>query len=379
MTISNCRVCGDVFFKEPILQFKNMPKSAQNFPDENSLLEDKGVDLDIYQCTGCGLVQLNCEPVSYYKEVIRASAFSEDMREFRTKQFDEFVNRFSLKHKKVIEIGCGKGEYLSLMQQSGAHAYGTEYSLESSLRCIGEGLSVENTYIEDKNCQLSNAPFDAFFIMNFFEHLPDPNTVLKGVYNNLSDDGIGLIEVPNFNMILKKNMFSEFIADHLFYFTKETLTSTLERSGFEIIECKEVWYDYIISATIRKRKKTNVSRFYEHQMKIKKEINDYICSFGSSPVAVWGAGHQSLAVLSLCEISNKICYVVDDALFKQDKYTPSTHIPIVSADEIKTKPPAAIIVMAASYSDEVSKKVLKYFDQKIKLSILRDDGLEIIR
>ena len=379
MTISNCRVCNNEFFENPILQFKNMPKSAQNFPDESSISEDKGTDLDVYQCSGCGLVQLNCEPVSYYKEVIRASAFSKEMREFRIKQFDEFVKEFSLEKKKVIEIGCGKGEYLALMKQSAAHAYGTEYSLESSSCCAKEGLSVENIYIEDENCALQGAPFDAFFIMNFFEHLPDPNTVLRGVYNNLSDDGIGLVEVPNFDMILDKNLFSEFIADHLFYFTKETLISTLERNGFEIIDCKGIWHDYIISATIRKRKKVNVSQFYDHQMKIKREISDYICSFGKAPVAVWGAGHQSLSVLSLTEMSNRICYVIDDALFKQGKYTPSTHVPIVSPDMIIVQPPAAIIVMAASYSDEVSKKVLQNFDQKIGLSILRDDGLEIIR
>jgi hypothetical protein len=180
-------------------------------------------------------------------------------------------------------------------------------------------------------------------------------------------------------MILDKNLFSEFIADHLFYFTKETLISTLERNGFEIIDCKGIWHDYIISATIRKRKKVNVSQFYDHQMKIKREISDYICSFGKAPVAVWGAGHQSLSVLSLTEMSNRICYVIDDALFKQGKYTPSTHVPIVSPDMIIVQPPAAIIVMAASYSDEVSKKVLQNFDQKIGLSILRDDGLEIIR
>ena len=115
-------------------------------------------------------------------------------------------------------------------------------------------------------------------------------------------------------MILDKNLFSEFIADHLFYFTKETLISTLERNGFEIIDCKGIWHDYIISATIRKRKKVNVSQFYDHQMKIKREINDYICSFGQAPVAVWGAGHQSLSVLSL-SLSNKILFSTLITLF----------------------------------------------------------------
>ena len=102
---------------------------------------------------------------------------------------------------------------------------------------------------------LENSPFDAFFILNFFEHLPNPNSTLQSLYHNLSDDGIGLIEVPNFDMILRNNLFSEFIGDHLFYFTKETLKATLERNGFEVIECEEIWYKYIISAVVKKRKK----------------------------------------------------------------------------------------------------------------------------
>ena len=55
--------------------------------------------------------------------------------------------------------------------------------------------------------------------MSYLEHLPDPNTVLQGISYNLNEDGIGLVEVPNFEMILEKNLYSEFIIDHLFYFT----------------------------------------------------------------------------------------------------------------------------------------------------------------
>ena len=66
-------------------------------------------------------------------------------------------------------------------------------------------------------------------------NLSNINNVLRSINNNLIDDGVGLIEVPNFDMILKKSLFSEFISDHLFYFTKETLKSTLQYNGFKII------------------------------------------------------------------------------------------------------------------------------------------------
>ena len=214
-------------------------------------------------------------------------------------------------------------------------------------------------------------------IFNFLEHLPNINEVLRGISNNLKEDAVGLVEVPNFDMILRNKLFSEFISDHLYYFTTDTLRMTLERNGFEIIECKEIWYDYIISAVVRKRKKTQISHFKTHQQMITKEIKGYISRYGSKKVAIYGAGHQALAIISLTNIKNDIKYIIDDATFKQDKYTPATHIPIVSKEKLLSDPVEAVLVMAASYSDEVAKKLRKHFGKTIDIAILRDDSLEI--
>jgi len=376
MATNKCRVCGNEFHKEPLLQYENMPKAAQFLPDAGTLKSDKGVDLEVCQCSGCGLVQLSNDPVPYCREVIRAAAISEEMKDFRRKQFGSFVKKFSLKGKKVIEIGCGRGEYLSIMQQSSVEAYGLEYSAESVAQCIKNGLKVLKGFIQSSTYRLNYAPFDAFFILNFLEHLPDPNSSLRGIYNNLTDDAIGLVEVPNFDMILRNKLFSEFIGDHLFYFTRETLNTTLRLNGFEIIECNEIWYDYIISAIVKKRGKLDISHFYKYQAQLKNEIEEYISRFKDKEVAIWGAGHQALAIISLVNLADKIKYVVDSAPFKQGKYTPATHIPIVSPDALDSDPVDAVIVMAASYSDEVVRIIRQKFDRNINVSILRDFGLE---
>jgi SAM-dependent methyltransferase len=407
ITTNKCRVCGHKFFEEPLLRYKNMPKAAQFLPDAVSLKNDKGVDLDVCQCSECGLVQLSNPPVPYYREVIRASAVSEEMKNFRKKQFSDFVNRYSLKRKKIIETGCGKGEFLSIMQEFAAESYGLEFSKQSVAECKKNGLKVFSGFVGNADYKISNSPFDAFFTLNFLEHLPEPNSFLRGIYNNLTNDGIGLIEVPNFDMILQKKLFSEFIGDHLFYFTKETLSSTLLLNGFEIVNCKVEWYDYIISAVVRpvrnyqkkagkvewakdtevakisnvvkKKKKTDLSDFQSYQSKLKNEIEKYLSLFKNKKVAIWGASHQALAIISLLNLSGKIVYVVDSASFKQGKFTPATHIPIVSQDKLYSEPVDAIIVMAAGYSDEVANIIKQKFDKNINISILRDFGLEIIK
>jgi SAM-dependent methyltransferase len=366
-----------------------MPAAAQFLPDKDGLQNDKGVDLEVCQCSGCGLVQLANDPVPYYKEVIRAAGFSEEMKDFRRKQFGSFVKKYSLKGKKVIEIGCGSGEYLSIMQQFAEEAYGLEYSEASVAQCIGNGLKVSRGFVESSNYKLKHSPFDAFFILSFLEHLPDPNSTIRGIRNNLADGAVGLIEVPNFDMILRSKLFSEFIGDHLLYFTTETLKEALKLNGFEVIECNEVWHEYIISAVVsperypanipnrlNKNERLDLSSFYGYQGQLKNEIEEYIRRFKEKKVAIWGAGHQALAVISLMNLSGKIKYVIDSAPFKQGKFTPATHLPILPPDALLLDPVDAVIVMAASYSDEVAGIIREKFGKNIKISILRDSGLE---
>ena len=372
--VSNCRVCGRAFSTEPLLRYQNMPAVAQNLPDAVTLKDDVGVDLEVYQCSGCGLTQLNSQPVDYYREVIRASGFSAEMKEFRAKQFTEFVKEHSLFGKKVVEIGCGKGEYLSIMKQSGANAFGIEYADDSVAHCVKNGLSVSKGFVASADYKIDNAPFDAFFILSFLEHLPDLNSVLRGIYNNLSDDAVGIVEVPNFDMILRDNLFSEFMRDHLFYFTKETLSAVLALNGFQFVSCEEVWHNYILSVVVKKIKKLDLSAFAERQNQLKKEVQEYIGQFRN--VAVWGAGHQAFAIFSLLDLGDKIKYIVDSAVFKQGKYSPATHIPIVSPDILDSDPVDAIIVMVGSYCDEVVKIIRAKYNKNINVAVLKDFGLE---
>lgn len=375
-TSRKCRVCGNGLYAEPILRYENMPKIAQFLPDKDMLAKDEGMTLGICQCSACGLVQLDCEPVPYYKDVIRAAAVSDEMKRFRAQEFRQFIDRHSLQNKKMIEIGCGNGEYLSILAGCGVGAFGLENSSEAVKRCAAAGLNAAKGYLDKSDFKIPSAPFDAFMILNFLEHFPDPNAALRCIYNNLMNGAVGIVEVPNFDMIVKKKMFSEFMSDHLLYFTKQTLEFALNMNGFDVIELAEHRSDYIISATVKKRAKIDLSEFIEHEKDMKNDISAYLYTLEGKRIAVWGASHQALAILSIANMSGKIKYVVDSAKFKQGKFTPVTHIPIVSPEALEKDPVDAIIVMAASYSDEVAEIIKNKYGAGIKVAILRDFGLE---
>jgi 2-polyprenyl-3-methyl-5-hydroxy-6-metoxy-1,4-benzoquinol methylase len=375
--VLSCKVCGHDCFKDSLLSYSNLPSSAQGFLEFDELESDIGSELNVVQCSVCGLVQLDNNPVSYYKEVIRASAFSNEMKEFRFEQFQSWIKQYNLANKKIIEVGCGKGEYLEILSNAGADAYGIEYSMESVDYCINNNLSVIQGFLGNQNLVLEDIKYDGFMCLSFMEHWPEPNEVLNALCKNLKEGSIGLVEVPNFNMILEEGLYSEFISDHLLYFTRETLIFTLQLNGFEVLNCEAIWHNYILSAVVRKRVKTNLDFFEGFKNKVKQDLDCFIEKFPEKRVAIWGAGHQALATISLTGIEKKIKFIVDSAIFKQGKYSPSSHIQIVPEQRLVEDSVDAIIIMAGSYSDEISKIMLTKYPS-IEIAVLREFGLEFI-
>lgn len=373
--VDRCRICAQPLFAEPLLVQDDMPAAAQGLPTAEQLSADSGVTLALRQCGGCGLVQLDAEPVPYWRDVIRAAGISPEMRAFRLEQFGGWLDQYGLMGRKVLEVGCGRGEYLSLLAEAGADGYGVEHLPASVDACHQAGLRVERGFVDGPETRLADGPFDGFMILNFLEHIPTAQLTLQGIAANLADGAIGMVEVPNFDMIIEKGLFAEFIPDHLFYFTERTLTRLLEANGFEVLECRAEWHDYVLSAIVRKRAPLNLSALAACQGGLRASFDDFLGRFESGRVAIWGAGHQALALISLMGIAGRIRYVLDSAPFKQGRYTPATHLPIVPPERLNDGEVDAVIVLAASYSAEVARLIRERHGQRFAVAVMGEGGL----
>jgi 2-polyprenyl-3-methyl-5-hydroxy-6-metoxy-1,4-benzoquinol methylase len=373
-----CGICGQALFARPLLSQHNMPAAAQGLPTQEQLSQDKGVSLHLFQCTGCGLVQLATPPVPYWRDVIRAAGISAEMGRFRRKQFGAWLTKHQLIGHKVLEIGCGQGEYLAILAQVGADAYGIEHKAESVQACLSKGLQVEQLFLENCATTVQSGAFDGFVILNFLEHIPRAHTTLKAIAAQLNDGAVGMVEVPNLDIIIEGRLFAEFIPDHLYYFTRKSLTNLLEANGFDVLACEPAWHNYVLSATVRKRVPIDLSVLHTSKLTLKHSFHIFLSQFEAQRVAVWGAGHQALALLSLMDIASHIRFVVDSAPFKQGRFTPATHIPIVAPDVLNGDDVKAIIVLAASYSDEVIRTLMVRHGNRFTVAVVRDNGLETV-
>ena len=372
-----CLVCGGRLFDEPLLEFDNMPASAQDIPDEKGIEKDAGISLRLHQCMGCGLVQFDCEPVEYYRDVIRSGGFSTTMVNLRKKQYSHLIEKYHLENKKFIEIGCGRGEFLSVLKEFPVKAYGIEHKNDLIEIAVNNGLEVTEGFVENGDIIIPNGPFDVFLSFNFFEHQPDPNGMLQGIYNNLTEDGMGLITVPSLEYIIEHNGYYELIHDHLVYYTFDTLRFVLEKNGFEVLEQEMVNRD-TLSMIVRKKKRLNVSKIKQSYTTICEEVNTYVDKLrqNGKKVAIWGASHQGFTLASTAQLSKKIEYIIDSAPFKQGKYAPASHIPIISPEEATKQPVDAIIIIAPGYTDEIAEIIKEKFGENTEIAVMMSRNLE---
>lgn len=246
--------------EKPLMELTDMPSSAQDIPDAEEAKKDKGITLNLCQCRHCGLVQFDCEPVSYYRDVIRAGGFSTTMVELRRQQYQDFIEICQLKGKKFLEVGCGQGEFLSVLEEFPVKAFGIEHKEALVQKAREKGLSVSQGFTETAETILGeNGPYDAFLSFNFLEHQPNPGIMLDCIWNNLTEDGVGLVTVPSLEYILQYDGYYELLRDHIACYSFETLHELFNRHGFQILKQEIVNRD-TCSVIVKKKKKGRRNR-----------------------------------------------------------------------------------------------------------------------
>ncbi len=377
--MKRCIACGAPLWETPLLTLDNMPASAQHLPDAQGVKQDRGLTLDLCQCMGCGLVQFDCEPVDYYRDVIRAGGFSKTMVELRRYQYKHLIDSYHLEGKKFIEVGCGQGEFLKVLSEFPVEVHGIEHDPHLVELARAQGLDVTEGFTETEDTRFAGGLYDVFLSFNFLEHQPDPGTMLQAIYRNLEDDAMGLITVPSFEYIMDHNSYYELIRDHLAYYTFETLTPLLERNGFLVEECEVINRD-TLSVIVKKRPQMDTENLLECYVNLKREMESYMKYLDAwdKKVAVWGASHQGFTLAATTKLGERARYIIDSAPFKQGKFAPASHLPIVGPDHFHEHPVDAIIITAPGYTDEIAASIRRKFGTSVEIRAMRSNHLEMV-
>ncbi len=206
------------------------------------------------QCGECGLVYLsprikNLDNVytddrtsstsKYYKFAIEA-----DRKIFakRLKIIEEYVKKGAF-----LDIGCSIGTFLELAKADGWESIlGIEPNPNSALACREKGLAVINKFF-DADLAGTLQQFDAVYIGDVIEHLPEPNEILQNIYRILKPNGIVMIVTPNFDSLVARLLQIKPF-EHILYFTKPSIMHLLEMTEFRIEKITTTTRDRSIKA-----------------------------------------------------------------------------------------------------------------------------------
>ena len=372
-----CRLCGEFGSLNEVICLKDFPKAAQFLPTKDEFGDDIPIEIQVFECMYCGLVQINNEPVSYFKDVITAASLSPSSQKDLIAELTKIITKYKLQRARTLEIGAGKGDFIALLTDLGLDAIGVEHNINNVNAALKKGANVHQGYLLDTYERTSRYNF--VVCNNFLEHQPKTKYFLQKIYSLLEDKALLYISVPNVQRIIDTACFYEFVADHLVYFSKETLKKALEMSGFDILQLyfKNANNDIVVVA--RKRASLDLSKKTTKMNLIIDSISSQVDKLTQrgNKVSVWGAGHRALALMALSKL-NKIDYVIDSADFKQGRHTPILRKKIVSPDYFfKTKECDFLIVMLPGSLSSQVKKYLKDKQFKGKTVYFNDEVISL--
>tara|TARA_A100001015_G_scaffold283400_1_gene348675 strand:+ start:4934 stop:5860 length:927 start_codon:yes stop_codon:yes gene_type:complete len=227
------------------INFENIFKSATKF----KLIEQ------VVKCNNCSLVYLNPRVkeeyiLRGYKDSIDVDHSSQD--DYRVRTFDKFLNIFENKYKnilnsyknfKVLDIGTASGSFLKSLKKKKWKGIGIEPN--KKLSC--DGSKKNNVEILNENLRKNLFPnncFSVVFFWDVFEHLSNPNEALEISYDILNENGLIMINFPNYNTIIAKvlgNYWPFWLSAHLCYYNKKTISKILYNNNFKVLSFDNHW------------------------------------------------------------------------------------------------------------------------------------------
>jgi len=141
----------------------------------------------------------------------------------------------------VLEIGCGRGQFLKAALARGWRACGQEFAEETveALRGLAPGAELASGIFPEE-CPFPDESFDLVHLNHVLEHFFEPMDALRRVWTLLKPGGVLYCEVPRqsnlqntlSNLVGRKDFAVHYLPEHLCYFEAKSMTRALKGSGF---------------------------------------------------------------------------------------------------------------------------------------------------
>lgn len=348
-------------------------EEALNFP--------KG-DILLGFCMNCGVISnliFNPGYMDYSVRYEATQAYSSTFNKFHLELAKCLVERFDLHNKTIIEIGCGGGEFLSLLCKLGENT-GIGFDPTFENRDLDPSKDLNITFIKD-NYSEKYYQFQADFICckMTLEHIASPIEFIKLIRGSIRKDSRTTVffQVPDVTRILKENAFWDIYYEHCLYFDQATLAGLFKRCGFNVLEVWKAYEDqYLMIESLPDGNKPETDGIPEFEivrmnqavisfqqasqqsvLNWKKKIGDLFLE--GKKIVLWGGGSKAVSFLTTLKIKDEIEFVVDVNPNKHGTYIAGAGQEIVSPRFLAGFKPDTVIIMNKIYYSEIKSDLTK--------------------
>lgn len=333
-------------------------------------------DIQLAFCPSCGHVfnlAFQADLVKYGEEYENSLFFSPFFQAEIQALADELIERYRLHGKRIVEIGCGQGDFLKLLVAKGRNT-GIGFD-PAYVRTPGDSFADSRLeFIRDYySNQYVVTRVDFLFSRRVLEHIADPRAFLAMVHRSMGSGSRTAVffEVPNGLFMLRDLSVWDILYEYRSYFTAHSMARLLTETGFQVCRVAEAYAGQFLrveaipasapqggsvdTEDTLAQMQGYVERLADHyRARVEKwrEIGRAASADGRS-IAVWGGGSKGVTFVNKMRDDVAVEFVIDVNPRKWGKYLTGTGHQIVPPVHLAQICPDIVIVMNPIYEAEI--------------------------
>lgn len=352
-----------------VIRIEGVPVSSNRLhPSAREARRAPRGDIDLVACEGCGHLfnrvfdeRLPIYDVRYETSLEAAGAY----RAYARSLARRLLKRHRLAGRQIVEIGCGRAEFLRLLCESG--------------RCRGTGFEAGQSPLAGGRVRIRPETFgphlgavaaDLLCCRHVLEHLARPLDLLDAV-RRVVRAGAGLyFEVPNGLHVLRTAGVWDLIYEHRSLFWRGSLAAAFSRSGLAVERVGEAYGGQYLAlegripagtggvGSARRRPGPILDLAAGFARRAAAEVARWRrrlerCRRRSARVIAWGAGSKGVSFLNAVGAGGAVSLVVDANARKQGRFVPGSAQRVIAPEEVPAARPDLVLVMNPRYAREI--------------------------
>jgi len=375
-----CAGCDETDFLS-VLSLGEVPLAGV-FPLKEELEIENKYPLNLLFCKRCSLVQTDSfiEPQILFEDYryISSVGLSNHFKEVASILDD----RYDVKGKNILEIGCNDGVLLEPLSKLGANVEGVDPAKNIVKLAKDRGLNVFEEYFNDETFggEEFKDKYDLVLSNNTFAHIPDIQSVVRGVKHVLRPEGDFVFEVHYLQSLIDGKQWDNIYHEHIFYHSITGLNNLFNKYDMTLINFEEIpIHSGSIRVTVTNRNTYAVSQKVLDRIELESKTVanvDYLRSYGEDvrnhitnfnntieelkqnhSIAGYGASGRANMFCNLTDLNSDIVkFIVDESPERCGRYIANTDIPIVDVETLKNSDVDLLIIFAWNYSKMIIEK-----------------------